>query len=412
MGYVTMAITGITLLALVFGFLFGLMRGLNRSLLRLVLVIASAVVAVLAREFVVDIIMGIDTGDGTIEQMIVAMLSEGESALPESLQSLVLALVQIVIGLLVFYVIFLVLQFLTWIIVFPILKIFVPKGRRRSLLGGLIGIAQGVIIAFLICAPATGIVTQVDKISKIEMQGEQLLPMPEEIGVEEYIASPTYQIYNTAGAWFFDTVTSITTADGNKVSIDDTVDVAVAVSGIADTITELQTSIEEISREDATDQERIDAMRDVGDGLIEIGNSIDELSGDAKQMINDVISSVKDMVDEEELTPEVEDFIENFDIDDFNIASVGRALNGMASYVENTSDDFDNDGEVTQQEVNDIVNGFADNALILDMIIGGEETVEFMDVDAEHEDMFESAIMNNSKLTPNQKAKLKEAFGV
>lgn len=412
MGYITMAITAITFVALVFGFLFGLMRGLNRSVLRLVLVVASAVIAIFARGYLVDIIMEVDTGNGTIEQALVAMLSEGD-ALPESLQSLVLALVEIIAGLLVFYAIFLLLQFLTWIIVFPIFKIFVPKGSHcRRLVGGVIGVVQGIVIAFVACAPLTGVVTQVDKISKIEIQGEKVIVVPAELGFEEYMTSPTYKVYNTAGSWFFDMVTSTTTADGNKVSISDTVDVAVAVSGIANTITELQTAIENISREDATDQERIDAMKDVGDGLVDVGNQIDQLSSDAKAMINGVISSVKDMIDSENVDPEVEDFIENFDIDDFNIASVGRALNGMASYVEKTSGEFGDKGEVTQQEVNSIIGGFADNTLILDMIIGGDEVVQFMDVDNEHESMFKTAIENNTKLSTAQKIKLKQAFGI
>ena len=108
MGYITMAITAITLAALVFGFLFGLMRGLNRSILRLVLVVASAVIAIFARGYLVDIVMEVETGNGTIEQMLIASLSEG-NALPASLQSLVLALVEIIAGLFVFYLIFLVL---------------------------------------------------------------------------------------------------------------------------------------------------------------------------------------------------------------------------------------------------------------------------------------------------------------
>ena len=412
MGYITMAITAITLAALVFGFLFGLMRGLNRSILRLVLVVASAVIAIFARGYLVDIVMEVETGNGTIEQMLIASLSEG-NALPASLQSLVLALVEIIAGLFVFYLIFLVLQFLTWAIVFPIFKIFVPKGaRRRRLIGGVIGIVQGVVIAFVTCSPLTGIVTQVDKISKVEIQGQKLMVMPAELGVEEYMTSPTYQVYNTAGSWFFDMVTSTTTADGNKVSIADTVDVAVAVSGVASTIVELQTAIEDLSREDATDQERIDAMKDLGDGLVDVGNQIDALSGNAKAMINGVISSVKDMVGSENIDPELEDFIENFDIDDFNIASVGKALNGMASYVEKTSGEFGDKGEVTQQEINSIIGGFADNTLILDMIIGGDEVVELMDVDDEHEAMFKTAIENNTRLSTAQKIKLKQAFGI
>ena len=412
MGYVTMAITGITFVSLIFGFLFGVLRGLNRSILRLALVVISAIVAINSREFFVDILMDINVGGSTIEQTLISMLSDG-GALPASLQSLVLTLVEIIAGLLVFYLVFLVLQFLTWIIVFPILKSFIPEGaNRRRLIGGVIGIVQGMVIAFIICAPATGIITQVDKIANIELQGEKIIIMPEEVGIEEYVMSPTYKFYTATGSWLFDMVTSSTTVEGSKISITDSVDVAVTVSSVADSVMSLQTAVEDLSRESATDQERINAMKDIGDGLIEIGNQINGLSRDAKSMINGVISSVKDMIGEEEMGPEVEEFIENFDIDDFNIASVGRALNGVASYIEKTSGEFGNKGRVTQQEVNSIIGGFADNTLVLDLIMGGDEVVEFVDIDAEHEAMFRMAIESNSKLTTTQKIKLKRAFGV
>ena len=412
MGYLSLALMGITIVVLVFGFLLGLMRGLNRSLLRFGLVIVSAVIAFLARDFMVGTVMGTETGEGTVEQMIIFSLQE--AGMPESIMSLVLVLCEIMIGLLGFYLLFIVLQFITWIVLFPILKIFVKKGEhKRALLGGVVGAVQGLVIAFLICSPLTGAISQVSKLASIEVQGEAIFEIPEEIGFEEFVNSPTYGFYNATGGWFFDSLTTKKTDDGTKVSINDTVDITVAVSGIVDSVTGLQTAIENMSKEGVTMQEQVDSLKSVGDALIDMGSKIDELTKDAKYLVSDIISSVKDMAPEGEIDPDMIEFLENFDFEAINVKSLGKAVKAIASYTEKTSEELGGNGmDVTQQEVNDIIGGFADNSLILDLIVGSEEEVELMDVPSEYESMFEEAILTNPKLSEQQKAKLLEAFGV
>lgn len=416
MGYISLGILAFTGISLLFGALFGLMRGRNRAILRLCLILLSVVVAIFARKTVVDIVMNLNVGGSTVLEMITEALNSGETQLPQAIQDIIFALVEIIIGLVTFFIILLALSFVTWLIIFPICKIFVKKGaKKRVLAGGLVGLIQGLVISFVVCAPLTGIVIQIDKISNVQMQGKPLFEIPNEIGTAEYIESTPGKIYDTTGSWFFDIVTSAKDANGKKVSINDTCDIVVAVAGIADTVTQLSTKVETMTSESATPQEQVDTMKSIGNSLIEISNSLDALSGDAQAIVNDLVSSVKEMISggsEEPLSPEIEELFNDFKVEELKLASAGHALNGIASYIEKTSDEFDTTEPVTQEDVNNIVNGLADNTFIVDLIAGeGESAPQLIEVSEENKILFENAV-NNASLDEEKKDTLREMFGI
>ena len=416
MGYISLGILAFTAISLIFGWLFGLMRGRNRAILRLCLIVLSVVIAIFARETVVGIVMNLDLGGQTIPDMINEALNSGETQLPQAIQDIVFALVEIIIGLVAFFIILLALSFVTWLIVFPICKIFVRKGaKKRVLAGGFVGLLQGLVIAFVVCAPLTGIIIQIDKVSGVQMQGKPLFEIPAEVGTDEYIASAPGKIYDATGSWFFDIVTSTKDASGKNVSIDDTCDVVVAVAGIADSVTQLTSKVDSMTSETATPQEKVDTMKSMGDSLVEIGNSLENLSGDAQAIVNDLVSSVKEMITEgsdEPLPAEIEELLTDFKVEDLKLASAGHALNGIASYIEKTSDEFETTEPVTQEDVNNIVNGLADNTFIVDMIAGdGESVPQIIEVSEENKALFENAV-NNTTIDEEQKNTLRELFGI
>lgn len=412
MGYATLAVLGITAVALLFGTLWGLWRGRNRAILRLVLVVICAVAAFVLKDTVSGILMGVNMGsEGSLQDMLMGAFASGDAQLPESMVNLVFTLVQIMIGLVLFIVLFIVLRIFTFFFVYPFCKIFVKKGvvRHRGI-GALVGLVQGIVIAFVTCAPVTGLLVQVDRLSSVEMNGQPLLDLPAEIGIGEYVNSPVGGIYNAAGGWFFDMITTGTTEDGKNVSLDSTVEAATTVMGIADSFTSLSESIEAITAEDATPQERVDAMQELGTKLAEVGSSIEEMGEDAKDLLNDLVADVGSMMggEGEEMPPEMEEFLADFDLDSLNFTALGNGINGIATYVEKTTEGLDGEGEVTQSDVTSIVNAFADNMFILDLM--GEDVPEFMD-GSEHEDLFTTAI-NATELTAEEKTKLLTLFGL
>ena len=134
MGYVTIAILALTAVGLLFGTLFGAMRGRNRAILRLILVLGCVVAAILLRGIVVDFVMDVNVGEGTLKEELVASFTEGDMNMPQSMQDLIVTLVEILIGLVAFFILFIALRLVSWMIIFPICKtgqlvLFVPYSQ-------------------------------------------------------------------------------------------------------------------------------------------------------------------------------------------------------------------------------------------------------------------------------------------
>lgn len=433
MGYITLGVLALTGFTAIFGLLLGLIRGRRRAFLRLVLVVICAVLAVVLKKTVVETIMNVNIGpEGSVKDVLLSTLSMGDGSLPQAFIDLIISLVEIVAGIGVFYALFFVLKLFTWIFIFPFLKLFIrrsEKARARKLeeesfdsdddevvvrkikkgrgLGALIGLVQGLLIAFIVCAPFTGLINQFNKLSNVEMNGEKLIPLPADLGIEEYVNSTPAQIYTVSGGWLYEIITSTVDESGKKVSIDDTCDVVTTIVGIADSVTEITESMDVMTREDATPQERIDAMQSVGNKLIEMGNSIDNMSDDAKVLIDDLVGGLKDMVGED-AEGELGDALDGLSLENINLADAGRALNGVATYIEKTDPEFSGSGEVTQDDVNNIVNGLAGNTFILD-VMGSDSTL--IEVDDAHKDLFENAI-SQSTMTEAQKQTMRSLLGL
>ena len=412
MGYISIAILAITCLFILSGTLFGFLRGRNRSLVRLGLIVLSAIAAFCVRDIIVDAIMNISIEELTIREHILSALNS-ESTLPQSVQTLAMTLIEIIAGIIIFLISFFILKFATWMILYPIFKIFVKKESIvHAWQGIVIGFVQGCLIAFIVCVPLTGMLTQANALSQLTYQGEKLIEIPTEIGLTEYVESTPCSIYSFTGKWFYTALSTKTDETGKKVSIEDTCDIAITVVETADTITTITNDLKDIDINLATPQERVDTMKKIGDSLININNSMDELSDDAKIIIKDVLDDAKEMFadDDGNIPEEVANIIDNINIDDLKLDSAGLALNGIATYIEKTSDEIENTEPVTQDDIDCIVNGLADNTFIIDMLSEDESTtiVNVSDLDKE---MFEVAI-ENSSLGEEYKNKLNQILGL
>ncbi|MBE7091213.1 MAG: hypothetical protein E7363_04795 [Clostridiales bacterium] len=450
MGIITIVVLALTALGLGFGALWGCGRGLRRATLRLGLVVFSIVLAILLRGVLTDILLDIKIDGEPINEMLAEAFSEGD--LPESLQNLIMALIKSVIGMVGFIVLFIVLRLITWMIVYPICKIWVKKGpkiqeeevpyeqavengyegteeeyaltlakkkpryKKRRGYGALVGLAQGIIIAFVTFSPLTGMLVQVDKISRIELQGEAVFELPEEVGITQYVESAPGKVYNTIGGWFFDSITTVKDEEGNKVSIGDAVDIVDAVAGVAASIEDLTEHFETLSSETATDQERIDALDSLGAGLVEAGNALDNLDADSRQMLEGLIDSVKDLISESgDMDPEMETVINNLSLDSLDLSAAGSALQGISTLLNVT--EYEGEETVTQEDVNNIVNGIAKNPLILDMVETiGEEDVVFIPTDEDefddYRDWFVEAVENAELADEGHRETLRTFFGL
>lgn len=161
MNYIELAFWGITALALVLGVVMGAVRGTNRSVLRLILVLISVVAAFFMKDWLTNIILGIKIGENSIQQIIINQLGPKFAEMGDTVIIMVKVLASVVVFLVAFYL----LKLLTWLIVYPLCKLFVKKGKKKhAIIGGVIGLVQGVVIALCICIPLGGVVVQSNKL--------------------------------------------------------------------------------------------------------------------------------------------------------------------------------------------------------------------------------------------------------
>lgn len=411
---ISLVVLLLTFWALISGALFGMLRGRNRSILRLGLIVLSIVLALALRSTLVNAFMNLNTGEGTLREMLIESMTSGGGDVPQFIVDLVVSLFEILIGVVAFYAFFYILRVVTGIILFPILKIFVKKGEKKGvLLGMVMGLVQGLLISFIIFAPLSGLLVQVERISEIEMDGDQLFELPPEVGIKEYNDSGIGRFYYVTGNWFFKLLTSGRDANGNKVSIDDMCQIVTTFAELGNTVNELSASMEIMSNSEATPQDQVNAMKDVGAKLKQMGGSIDELDEDQKELVNSVISGVKDMIVSEggEMTPEMEETFNNLSLENINLAAAGDAMTGIANYIEKTSDEFETTEPVTQEDVDSIINGIANNPIIITTITGGGEATQIIEVSDDDYAKFDSAI-NASTASDADKETLRKLFGI
>ena len=405
MGIITMVMLGLTVIGLGLGALFGFMRGRNRSVLRLILVAVCVLLAVLLRKPLTNLVMGIEVEGQPIKETLMATFNQGETALPESVQTLIFSIIEIFLGVIAYFIVFFTLRAVTWAVVFPICKIFVRKGeKKRRGYGALVGLAQGVLVVFAVLMPLNGLITQVDKISNIKMQDKPLFELPAEVGLQEYVNGPMSKTYTAFGGWYFNTLTS-----ADKLNFDDITDMVEVVGGLANSITGITESMDVLQKEEATTQEKSEALTDVGNKLIEVGEKIEDLSDDAKQQVNDMLSDVKDMISGEGSSPEMEEFFNDLNIEDIDVAGMGHALVGASSIMEKQET-----GEpINQEDVTHIVTGLATNMKIVDMITGeeGETPTLVNNLDDEQKTMFENAIAEQ-ELSAEDEQTLRKLLGL
>lgn len=402
MGIVSTVFVLILALCVVVDSLLGLIRGRNRSLLRLGLVVLSAVISLFAYKPITNAIMGIQIDGYSISETILEALTDSAVSLPESIFNLIIALVQIVLGVLVFVLVFFAIKFLTWLVAFPILKIFVrPEKKKNKGLGALIGFAQGLLVAIIICGCFSGFLVEGSKIAQAKIGEEQLFEMPEELMIKEYVESPTAKFFDVSGGWLFDIVSTTTDASGRKVSISSLCNTASTIVSVSGELTNAFSSLEniEISTGDGVDTQ---SMKAIGDAFVGVGTAMEGLDDDSKQLVSDLMDDVKEIVASEygELPPEFEELLDSVS-EDVKIKSAGEALNGIVKYVE--------EGSVTQDDINDIVNGIADNMYVLGML--GIEDTTLIEIDDVNIDNFRTAI-ENAGLTQEDINTLYNIFGL
>lgn len=386
---INIIVLAITAACVLFGFILGIIRGFSRSLLRFLLIAVCAAGAWFLRGLLTDIVMGININGQTLGDMIAEGLSSAD--LPSSVTSLVQTLARLIVGVALFIVCFLLLQLVTWAILFPLLKLFLKRHpvKRHRITGAVIGLLQGAVIAFVICFPLSGLLVQFNKIASLEMNGEPILNMGAELDVESYSASPLGKFYISAGGGLFKLMTTDSSGD-TVVSLDSATSAVAAAVNVSNEITNISNVLNENGGISGNAQAIADSFK-----------NIDAIKGDlddeSAALLNDVLKDTAASLGGQDFN-----LPEDFDIKQVNFTAAGDAIVEIEKYSSTGSVE-----NITEDSVNIIINGLAENEIIVDAL----GSAAIASVGEDDKVMFEQAI-ENSGASDEYKEKIRVLLGL
>lgn len=402
MNYFVALVLGGTLVSVAVGALLGLFRGMRRSILRAALLVLCFVLALALCGSVSNAIVNIKISDGkTIEELLASSFSEGGKAVTD----IVIPMAQAFAKVIAFVVIFGLLQFVTWILVFPILKLVLRPliGRRAHarLLGLVLGAACGLFVAFAVYAPINGLLIEAGKLASIDLSsvtsdsasGTQVDDMMvKDSGITEYSTSGISKFYSGIGGGFYRSLSTVENKDGEKVTISSQIDALSAAAKLATKAAALKN----VTNPDGTIN--VDSVRELAKALTEM----DELTPEAKKALNGMLKSAT-----ESLGNDVPEAIKNLDVENIDFKSEGELLLTAADVMEKN-------GNIDDVDMTKLVNDCSKSTVILDTLVDSDVTIP---VDGEKRAEVDAAIADLESKTGNEAvdeatiAKLKALFG-
>lgn len=339
----SIAIIAIAGVAVLFGFLLGLKRGFDKSLIRIILVAVALVAAWLLREQITNWIMNITVSSGkTVAQTI----TEAIPADYANFADMILPIVKMITCVAVFIASFIILQFATWLIGL-IVGVFFRRTNAR-LLGGVIGLVQGALVAFAIIIPLNGAILSTEKLTSLEINGEQPLNVQEYVDFTEYKESQVCKFVSKIGDGIYAQLASVKVESGERKNLDDQIDAFVAGVKIA----EQAQKFNEIDTSNGLDENSVAQIKQI---LADIDEIKGQLTPAQKSALNEMVVAASDALG-------LTDSIADIDITEVDFTSEGAILDKALAY---------QNGEILDAEAaQELVNSLAESKFILPLADG------------------------------------------
>ena len=410
----------VTITTVAVGLLLGLLRGSRRAVLRLLLVLLCVVGAYSVKDVVTGLLMKTDIQGQTVEQMIIGMLPAQMQGMGDAIMPLVTVIISVVSFLLCFGL----LLFVTWAILFPILKIFVKKGKKKhALVGGIVGAVQGVAVAFVMCVILNGLFVNVGNVMAAMEQeqpetnasifltaeadgnasgdGQQSAADISQLitSINEYKQSGISKMYSKFGDKAFDLVASVkmTNEDGEteKITLKGQMD---AVSGLL----KLAKNAEKFSNINFGTNGIVgcaDDIKEVFDMLDDINKNLND---ESRKTLNRVVESVAESM----LPPDLPIDVTVIDFTTVDFAVEGQIITDLSVYASKTD-------TITEQDAENIVKKVTESNLIIplltstgeiDLKLGDEQKAKASEIIAKYE--------TDNTYDASKIAQVKEFFGL
>ena len=346
MNWMSLVILGITVYFLFFGLIFGLKRGFLHSILRLITVGIAFAAAWFLKDVYVAAAMNVEIGGFGVRALLAELAAESPA-----LSSLIEKFAELALGVVLFVLVFLLLKLIT-LIVFGVLKIFVPKGKKR-IFGMIVGLVQGALIAFCVCAPLNGLLVDTAKLADLDMGETVDTSAVQEIGAQAkaYTDGFVSSVYTSVGGGFYKALTTAENESGAEITISGCVDAAVSSAKI----TGVFESVANMDMSDGFTEENRDTIHQLFKDLDAIKG---EMGEDSMEIVNEIVSAtVADFG--AELPESVKTVLEDFDLSEVNFEKEGDILMDLYDLAENS------EGEIAAA---DVVNTLAESTVVLPVI--------------------------------------------
>lgn len=400
-------LTGSVLMSLAvflfFGLLFGLHRGVKRSILRTVLILLCAVAAYFLTPSVIETLWQLDLEGQTIEEMLLSNFPEEMAGIADQLIPVINAL----LGLVIYLLIFAVLRFVSWLIVFPICKIFVKKDSNpavRRLGGMLAGLVSGAIVCYILVMPIVGLTDTVLKLCDIEIDGQSVSDsLTEELGdavdLDAMREEPIFGVYRTIGAFYYDLLTTTKTADGKEVKLNTQMDAVVTGASIVGEVMK----ITDVNIDGELTSENVGEIQEV---LRNIEQIKQDASPETIDAITDMITSLASSVIPEEERDSFPIDLESFDLASVDFANEADLIGDLLAL-----NDESEEAEISQATVDSMVKHLAKSDIIFPILSSQEESLTLAEEDKVK---VESAIdkLTTADADAETVAKLKTLFAI
>ena len=346
------AILGITAFCLFSGALWGFIRGAVRSAVRFGTVFVAFLIAWICKKTYVAAVFELEIEGSSIGAVLTEALSD-----VGTLSGIIIPLIESLLGVILFIVVFLVLKAVSAFLFF-IIRIFLPKGNRK--IGALIGLLQGALIAFAVCAPLNGLICNFGQLFNIEISDETIMPseakeVMKEVGIDfdGYRDSSISKLYTSVGNGFYVNLASGETEYGEYISFPGAVESFDAFMRFVNVFL----SIGDIDTSDGYTLEYRNAMLSK---LRKLDSIRDSMSDSSRDTFNTFLSVLVFDTSEEPIVPkETAEIFKHFDIETVCFEEEGEAYLNIIDYFENADE-----SDVTATE---LVNSLAKSTLILNI---------------------------------------------
>ncbi len=395
---ITLIVTVITLGMMGLGILLGFIRGFSRTLIRLILIALSAVIAFFVCKGLGDTLATVQVEGQTFSQMLQEAISGSGAELPASVVKLISATIISVANVIAFVVVYVGLSAITWLVLFPILKLIFCKRKEKKkfvgrIIGMVLGLVGGFIASFAICAPITVLTEQVMALTEITINEEKLIPEEDVADIKGYLASPFGTMYAKIGDPIFYKLLIAKTEDGKEIHVEDTVGAIVAATEM---VNEVQ-KVAELDFSEGLTAENVATIKDSFTKMEQIKNDLTETS---VEIINDLVKDLSSVVGEE-LPIEIP---EDFNFSEVNFEGVGNAIEVLYDYSESSEPSLD------EEQVETIVDAVVSNKLLIDAMGENPELVTI--TDEATQSLIEDKVNALTELTEQEKNDILKIFGL